>query len=56
MLKIFKTLYFFTFFIFLFYNYELSASSKTENNAHILFDLKKTLKRTKRGFKKSLAL
>ena len=32
MLKIFKTLYFSTFFIFLFYNYELSASPKTENN------------------------
>jgi outer membrane lipoprotein-sorting protein len=32
MLKIFKTLYFFTFLIFLFYIYELSASSKTENN------------------------
>ena len=32
MLIIFKNLYFFTFFIFLFYNYELSASSKIENN------------------------
>ena len=32
MLKIFKTLYFFTFLIFLFYNYELSASSKTESS------------------------
>mgnify|MGYP001254697159 CR=1 FL=1 len=32
MLKIFKTLYFFTSFIFLLNNYELSASSKTENN------------------------
>ena len=32
MLKIFKILYFFTSFIFLLYNYELLASSKTENN------------------------
>ena len=32
MLKTFKTLYFFSCFIFLFYNYELLASTKTENN------------------------
>ena len=31
MLKVFKTLHFFIFLIFLFHNYELSASPKTEN-------------------------
>ena len=34
MFKIFKTLYFLTSFIFVFYSYELSASQQTENNFH----------------------
>ena len=41
MFKIFKTLYFLTSFIFVFYSYELSASQQTENN---FFAVKEYLK------------
>ena len=43
MIIIFKTLYFFTFFIFLFYNYETSASLKTENDFHAVKEYLKNL-------------
>ena len=50
MLKIFKTLYFFTFFIFLFYNYETSASLKTENNFHAVKEYLKNLNTLEASF------
>ena len=50
MLKIFKTFYFFTFFIFLFYNYELSASIKTENNFHAVKEYLKNLNTLEANF------
>ena len=50
MLKIFKTLYFFTSFIFLFYNYELSASIKTENNFHAVKEYLKNLNTLEASF------
>ena len=43
MLKIFKTLYFFTSFIFLFCNFELLASSKTDNNFYAVKEYLKNL-------------
>ena len=43
MLKILKTLYFFTSFIFLFYNFELLASPKNENNFHAVKEYLKNL-------------
>ena len=50
MLKIFKILYFFTSFIFLFYNYELSASIKTENNFHAVKEYLKNLNTLEASF------
>ena len=50
MLKIFKTLYFFTSFIFLFYNYESSASLKTENNFHAVKEYLKNLNTLEASF------
>ena len=50
MLKIFKTLYFFTFLIFLFYNYELSASPKTENNFRAVKEYLKNLNTLEASF------
>ena len=50
MLKIFKTLYFFTSFIFLFYNYELLASPKTENNFHAVKEYLKNLNTLEASF------
>ena len=50
MLIIFKTLYFFTFFIFLFYNYETSASLKTENNFHAVKEYLKNLNTLEASF------
>ena len=50
MLKIFKTLYFFTFLIFLFYNYELSASPKTENNFRAVKEYLKNLNTLEANF------
>ena len=44
MLKIFKTLHFFSYFIFLFCNFELSANSKTENNFYAVKEYLKNLK------------
>lgn len=50
MLKIFKKLYFFTSFIFLFYNYELSASIKTEDNFHAVKEYLKNLNTLEANF------
>ena len=50
MLIIFKTLYFFTFLIFLFYNYESSASLKTENNFHEVKEYLKNLNTLEASF------
>ena len=50
MLKIFKKIYFFTFFIFLFYNYELSASPKTENNFRAVKEYLKNLNTLEASF------
>jgi len=50
MLIIFKILYFFTSFIFLFYNYELSASLKTENNFHAVKEYLKNLNTLEANF------
>ena len=50
MLIIFKTLYFFTSFIFLFYNYETSASLKTENNFHAVKEYLKNLNTLEASF------
>ena len=50
MLKIFKKLYFFTFFIFLFYNFVSSASSKTENIFHEVKEYLKNLNTLEAGF------
>ena len=50
MLKIFKILYFFTFFIFLFYNYKLSTSPKTENNFHAVKEYLKNLNTLEASF------
>ena len=50
MLKIFKILYFFTSFIFLFYNYELSASIKTENNFRAVKEYLKNLNTLEASF------
>ena len=47
MLKIFKTLYFFT---FLFYNYELSGSPKTENNFRAVKEYLKNLNTLEASF------
>ena len=50
MLKIFKTLYFFSFLIFLFYNCELSASLKTENNFRAVKEYLKNLNTLEASF------
>ena len=50
MLIIFKTLYFFTSLIFLFYNYESSASLKTENNFHEVKEYLKNLNTLEASF------
>ena len=50
MLKIFKILYFFISFIFLFYNYELSANIKTENNFHAVREYLKNLNTLEASF------
>ena len=50
MLKIFKTLYFFTSFIFFFYNNELLASLKTENNFHAVKEYLKNLNTLEASF------
>ena len=50
MLIIFKTLYFFTFLIFLFYNYELSANQKTENNFRAVKEYLKNLNTLEASF------
>ena len=50
MLKIFKTLHFFTFLIFLFYVYELSASPKTENNFRAIQEYLKNLNTLEANF------
>ena len=50
MLIIFKTLYFFTSFIFLLYNYETSASLKTENNFHAVKEYLKNLNTLEASF------
>ena len=50
MLKIFKILYFFTSFIFLFYNYELSASSKTESSFRAVKEYLKNLNTLEASF------
>ena len=50
MLKIFKTLYFFTSFICLFYNYNLSASPKTENNFYAVKEYLKNLNTLEANF------
>ena len=50
MLKIFKTLYFFTSFIFLFYNCELLASPKDENNFHAVKEYLKNLNTLEASF------
>ena len=50
MLKIFKTLYFFTFLILLFYIYELSASPKTENNFRAVQEYLKNLNTLEANF------
>ena len=50
MLKTFKTLYFFTFFIFLFCNFELSANSKNENNFYAVKEYLKNLNTLEANF------
>ena len=50
MLIIFKTLYFFTSLIFLFYNYETSASLKTENDFHEVKEYLKNLNTLEASF------
>ena len=50
MLKIFEILYFFTSFIFLFYNYKLSASPKTENNFRAVKEYLKNLNTLEASF------
>ena len=50
MLKILKTLYFFTSFIFLFYNFELLASPKNENNFHAVKEYLKNLNTLEASF------
>tara|TARA_Y100000589_G_scaffold311875_1_gene331631 strand:- start:103 stop:708 length:606 start_codon:yes stop_codon:yes gene_type:complete len=50
MLIIFKTLFFFTSLIFLFYNYESSASLKTENNFHEVKEYLKNLNTLEASF------
>ena len=50
MLKIFKKIHFFTFFIFLFYNYELSATPKTENNFRAVKEYLKNLNTLEASF------
>ena len=50
MLIIIKTLYFFTSFIFLFCNYELSASLKTEKNFHAVKEYLKNLNTLEASF------
>ena len=50
MLIIFKTLYFFIFFIFLFCNYELSASLETEKNFHAVKEYLKNLNTLEASF------
>ena len=50
MLIIFKILYFFTSFSFLFYNYELSASPKTENNFNAVKEYLKNLNTLEASF------
>ena len=50
MLKIFKTLYIFTFLILLFYIYELSASPKTENNFRAVQEYLKNLNTLEANF------
>ena len=50
MLKIFKILYFFTFLIILFYNYELSASPKTEYNFRAVKEYLKNLNTLEASF------
>ena len=50
MLKIFKTLYFFISFIFLFYDYKLSASPKTENNFRAVKEYLKNLNTLEANF------
>ena len=50
MLKIFKTLYFFTVFIFLFYNYELLGSPKTEHNFRAVKEYLKNLNTLEASF------
>ena len=50
MLKIFKTLYFFTFLICLFYIYQLSASPKTENNFRAVQEYLKNLNTLEANF------
>ena len=50
MLKIFKTLYFFTSFIFFFYHYELLANTKTENNFHAVKEYLKNLNTLEASF------
>ena len=50
MLKIFKILYFFTFFIFLFYNHELLGSPNTENNLRAVKEYLKNLNTLEASF------
>ena len=50
MLKIFKTLYFLISFIVFFYDYELSASSNTENNFHSVKEYLKNLNTLEASF------
>ena len=50
MLKIFKILYFFISFIFLFYDYKLSASPKTENNFRAVKEYLKNLNTLEASF------
>ena len=50
MLKAFKILYFFISFIVFFFNYELSASSNTENNFHSVKEYLKNLKTLEASF------
>ena len=50
MLKVFKTLYFLISFIVFFYDYELSASPKTENNFHSVKEYLKNLNTLEASF------
>ena len=50
MLKVFKTLYFFIFFIFFFNNYALSASPNTEKNFHSVKEYLKNLNTLEASF------